>query len=255
MRVKILRKNGSSYIQLPEGFAAEEVELFQLRDQFYLISPILQQEKKAEKPKEEEKKLSEPEIAVLQKLMKIRFADRTPTHIEKSFSPLEQNVVRQLIKKNFIQVFFGKQYRKTGVYNISSEIYPYIERHISRQVAEKPSAPPQPPAYSELAKAGWLIISDLREAEQFSSQLKSSGFSANVKGIRGFDGRFYVATMRFLYSAYEKIKPLLQKKKEMHLSEISQLSGLEPEAAMVVLHILSESGEIIEKKRDLYCLA
>ncbi len=275
MSAKIIRKNGKSYIQLPESFSElEEVELFQLKGNFWLLSAPLGKPggKEEEKP---EKRLTQAEKSVLQKLMEIRFADRTPSKIEKTFSPEEKALVRQLIKQGLIQVFYGKKYEKTGVYNIPNEIYPLISHEEARKAgvqkeavqkaaAVKDTAAQAKPAeakaiapasYSELAKTGWTVIPHPRDAEQFSMDLKKSGVSQNVKGVRGFDGRFYVATNRFLYAAYEKIKSVLEKKKEMYTQEIAAATNIEPDAVLAVMHILAESGEVIEKKRGLFCLA
>ncbi|MFA5077586.1 MAG: hypothetical protein WC488_04125 [Candidatus Micrarchaeia archaeon] len=270
MNVKLIKKNGNSYLQLPEGFIeCAEAELFHLREGFWLLSAG-----KMDKPRQPEQKaqpglrLSQREIAVLRKLMGIRFADRTPSKVEKSFPKEDQEIVRQLIKKNVVQVFYGEKYKKTGVYNINNRLYDEIERAESSPAPPSPRQAQQPPQeqkafhpaqpflrYSELSKLGWMVISNPRDAEQFSFNLKNSGFSMNVKGVRGFDGRFYVATNAFVYAAYSKVQAVLAKKSEMGLAEIAQLTGLEPEAVLVVLRILAESGEVLEKKRDLFCLA
>ncbi len=272
MKIRLIKKNGNAYIQLPGQFKQlDEIEIFNLRDDFWLISAPLP------KPAiEGGKSLSSGEKSVLHKLMKIRFADRTPSKIEKMFSADEKSVVRALIKKGLLQVFYGGNYKKTGVYNISDEIYPLLSGQSINAITAKGAVPevakagvaktetenrkPETPfahpfSYSELMKIGWTVISNPRNAEQFSFDLKKSGLSQNVKGVRAFDGKFYVATNRFLYAAYEKIKTVLEKKKEMHVEEIAVACVLEPEAVSTVLHILAETGEVIEKKKGLFCLA
>ncbi len=268
MGVKLIKKNGKSYAQLPDSFnEIDEIELFQLRGNFWLLSAPLgaKTPEAAAAPPAPKSPLSSEEKSVLQKLMKIRFADRTPPSIEKTFSGGEKETVRDLIKKGLLQVFYGKKYEKTGVYSISNEVYPLISHEESAPAAQpapaqqgvQPSKPAStlPPSYSELNKAGWLIIPNPRDAEQFSFDLKRAGLSQNVKGVRGFDGRFYVATNKFLYSSYDKIKPVMEKKKALHLEEIAAEASMEPQAVSVIMHLLAESGEIIEKKRDLFCLA
>ena len=50
--MKIIKKDGKSYIQLPEEFSdVEDAELFRLKDGYYLLSVPLG--KTAEKPKHE----------------------------------------------------------------------------------------------------------------------------------------------------------------------------------------------------------
>lgn len=275
MSIKIIKKNGKCYIELPGVFnTLNEVELFPLRGHFWLMSAPLNSKielnsmgkgttcsvcieniKQTVKPFG--KKLSPEENAVLQKLLQIKFADRTPLTIERLFSSEEKNIVRQLLKKGWIAIFYGKKYQKTGVYNIRDNIYPLITA-ITEKKPEKPLLQPiQPktsvPTYSELAKNGWLVIANPYDAEQFSYELRKSGFVQNVKGVRAFDGKFYLATNKFLYTAHEKIKAILEK--EMHLEEIASATKLEVEALLTVLNLLAENGEIIEKRKGLYCLA
>ncbi len=265
MEAKLIKKNGKCYVQLPDSFAnLDEVELFQLKENFWLLSAPLGT-KPAAKPTAESKTLTDAEKSVLQKLTKIRFADRTPSNIEKAFSPAEQETVRQLIKKGALQVFYGKKYEKTGVYNISDDVYPHISHGEIKQSAEPktqksqhlpPAARHAIPTYSQLSAAGWLVISNPRDAEQFTLDLKKAGLSQNVKGVRGFDGKFYVATTKFFYAAQQKIRTVMEKKKSgMLVEEIAVEASIEPEAAGVALRILAESGEAIEKKRGLFCLA
>lgn len=305
-----MKKNNKTYLQLPDSFnALEEIELFQLKDNFWLISaaplisPTTQVTKeKINKTVEERfgKKLSNAEISVLKKLMKIRFAERTTNNVEKTFTALEKTIIRGLIKKDFVQIFHSKSY-KNGVYNIPNEIYPHLNQNQEKTESEKPvqeqkieeqeqkkeiqklqirplskqpaapithseetanaaKVPGQLPyapqlSYSELVKTGWMVVANSTDAEQFSFNLKKSGFSQNVKGIRGFDGKFYIATNKFLQTACEKIKSSLEKKKERYLQEIADEINFEPDAVSVVLYLLAESGEVIEKRRGLFCLA
>ena len=288
MNIKLLKKGNKFYLPFPDNYSGpEDVELFQLRDSYWLVSPQLRGSARVREPEKPRPRISfSPEDeGVLGKLLEIKFENRIPSKIEKLFSASEQGVIRQLIKKGYVQVFYGGKYTKTGVYNISNSVFPFIVRErletaesAQKMHVEKPQAislPPRPspkmeepeqrpqatqfaqihvPSYSELQKKGWLVIPDSRTAEQFSYELKKSGLASKVKGVRGFDGKFYVATADFIYSAYEKVRAALEKK-DMYLPEISAAVGIDPEGILSVLRVLAESGEIIEKKRGLFCLA
>lgn len=265
MIIKIIKKNKKSYIQLPEMFnQVEEVELFQLKDTFWLLSSVLKPLKKIEESEQEKKKrFSDEEGQVLQKLMKIKFVERTPLEVEKTFSKQEKIILQQLVKKGFVWIFYGKKYKKTGVYNISDAIYPLLQHEPYKTNQKDLNAKPENketdigvfPNYATLLQNGWLILSNSIEAEQFSLNLKRTGLAGNVRGVRGFDKRFYIATPAFIHSVSEKIKKILEAKKAGSVEEIAQLSNLDAPAVSVVLHILCESGELVEKKRGLFCLA
>ncbi|MBU0586124.1 hypothetical protein KJ780_01285, partial [Candidatus Micrarchaeota archaeon] len=118
MRVRLLKKENNLYLQLPNEFASlSEVEISQLKGQYWLLSPPIPENKTTiqnqplKNPQAVQSKkpeLSEAEDKILKKLLSIKFEQRTPTRIERTFSKFEKDVLRQLIKKGHIQVFYGK---------------------------------------------------------------------------------------------------------------------------------------------------
>jgi hypothetical protein len=270
MKSQIIKRNNKCYVEIPQEYMGlDEVELFTLRDNYMLISPVLGQAPKAAAPEQKmpAQEITPQEAEVLGKLMKIRFAERTPGEIDKRLSPENALALKSLVKKGMVNIFYGDKYTKTGVYSISKGAYALAGGAVQQKGA--PLAPnagqqqavrtvpqaPQKALYAELVKTGWMIIPNIREAEQFTLDLKAAGVAHNVKGMRGFDGKYYIATTQFLASSYEKMRAELEKKGEMHISEFARGLGMELDAARVVLTIATESGEIFEKRRDVFCMA
>jgi len=252
-RVKLIRKEGRCFIELPTEFMNEdEVELFSLRSGYYLLSlPLPEHGKNPEGP-------SEREIAVLQKLTRIRFDSRTPEHINKVLTDPEKLLLKEMGKRGWVKIFKSKKY-KGGVYNIANEIYPILREKKSdmekqddqdRKPGTGNATAAGDPNYSLLLSQGYLIIRDQREARALSEKLKAEMKSGSVKGIRGFDNAFYVVTKDYYAKASKTILDALAE--ESDVQTIAEKTKLDSEAVSTLLHHMAESGDIIEKKKGVY---
>lgn len=253
--MKILKKDGKSYIQLPEEFSeVEDAELFKLKEGYYLLSVPLG--KPAAKPKQEGFQIpNEAEKKVLKHLLSIKFQNRTPEYVNKVLSSEEKSVLKELERKNFINVFKGRKYPQ-GVYNINDKIYAtlYGKRTVKQTVKEtaKPSAPEKEaktnPADS-LDKKGYTVGTS-KDLKEIIDKNKTAIKSGKIKGLKGFDGRFYIARMDYI----SKMSPLIIKQldQERSIDEIAGNLKIEPDAVRTVLHILAEAGDVIEKRKGVY---
>jgi hypothetical protein len=71
-----------------------------------------------------------------------------------------------------------------------------------------------------------------------------------VAGVKGFDNRFYVVTKPYLLGAQGAITPVL--KDDMDAPSVAAAAKLDPDGCMAVLRIMSEQGEILEKKKGVF---
>jgi len=260
--MKIIKRDGKNYIELPGEFSgAEEAELFRLKDGYYLLSVPLG--KPAEKqaatfrsgegfqiPTEAEKK-------VLKRLLSIKFQNRTPDYVNRVLSNEEKNVLEELERKKFINMFRGEKY-PNGVYNINDKIYAtlYGKRTVKQTVREI-ERPPAAPAGKEPAEspAGVLdrkgyAVGSSKDLKEIIDKNKTAIKSGKIKGLKGFDGRFYIASMDYV----SKMSPQIMKQldAERSIDEIAQNLNVEPDAVRTVLHLLAEAGDVIEKRKGVY---
>ncbi len=245
VRARILRRGSEYYLELPEDVASPELELFQLREGYYLLSvpPGAPKEKAG-------KKLSDEEKAVLSKLLRIRFENRVPPYVNKVLSAQEMKVLSGLERRNLVNVFKGRKY-KDGVYNIRDDIYPLISgSRPEERPAPAPKASGSGGLYSTLMDQGFVVLRNKGEAMEFSEKTKSEMKTGRIKGTKGFDGKFYVVTNTFLSKASGMILGALEK--DMNLDELSGQTSLDKDGCMAVLRLLSESGEVIEKKKGVF---
>jgi len=160
-KARILRQQDRCFIELPEVMRDhDELELFQLKEGFYLITPPLKasdkepersqvtselkgrDSKNAEQKNAGERKpaIKENERSLLKKLLSIRFENRTPEQVGKALSKDEMATLRELETRGLVNVFKGNKY-KDGVYNINDSIYPMLfssnQNNTSTQKSEK----------------------------------------------------------------------------------------------------------------------
>ena len=84
MKIPVLKRKNNSYIKLPEELRnSDSLELFELRDGFFLVSTNLNPISKETGSKESsEKKTSEitleDSLAIVSKLLSVKFSERNP---------------------------------------------------------------------------------------------------------------------------------------------------------------------------------
>ena len=249
-RVRVLKRQNSAYLELPpELLNYDEVELFPLKEGYYLLSVPLG----AREVKPQQKGDDAGERGLLKKLLAIRFENRTPAQVNKALDDEEKTILKELERKGLVNVFRGTKY-KDGVYNINDRVYAMLS-HAEGETL-KPGTRAAQPAGGQMDSAGilirqgYLVISDKNEARALSERLAQEMKNGSVAGVKGFDGKFYIVTRNYLVKAQALIATAL--KENMDAAGIATATKLEPEGCLAALRVLAESGEIIEKKRGIF---
>jgi len=264
-RMRIIKKDGKAYLELPEEFySINSAEFFRLRDGYYLLTVPLgvKTEAVSKQEKHEAVKASiqiptEAEKKVLKRLLSIKFQNRIPSNVDKVLTAEEKKVLKELEEKRFINLFRGRKYPE-GVYNINDRIYStlYGKKTVTQKKepakaepvkAAKKDAKTDPA--SSLDKNGYAVGTS-RDLRDIIDKNKTAIKSGKIKGLKGFDGRFYIARMDYV----SKMSPLIiaQLDKERSIDEVAENLKIEPDAVRTVLHILAEAGDVIEKRKGVY---
>lgn len=250
-KIRIIRRQDKGYIELPPDLARnDELELFQLKDGYYLLSVQLG----AAQPQPPAGGISDQERAVLKKLLAIKFENRSPAQVSKALGEEELAVLGELERKGLVSVFKGRKYAE-GVYSVKDSAYSLAQGMEAKVQAKAPQgealqAQPQGNTLGMLNSRGYIIITDKREALMLSELLNGQMKSGAVVGVKGFDGKFYVVTREYFNSSQAKVAQVL--KEEMDAPSVAVASKLDPEGCMAVLRLMAENGEIIEKKRGVF---
>ncbi len=217
----------------------------------------------------ERQELSQDEIAVLKKLDTLRYNLRTPANVEKMLNADETRILKQLEKERAVELYRSGKANAT-VYSISRSVY---DRFLMRKGRAAPQAQPRQaegawrmaqrqaaPSSSDdesikaLEKQGFIVLQTEGEAASVSAALEESIRHGEVIGTRGFNRKFYIMLRPFLAKHSAQIAKELGRG-EMRVAEIAERASIAEDGARAVLYYMAESGEIIEKKRELFRLA
>lgn len=207
--------------------------------------------------------LSPDEMSMLRKLLTIRFEERTVPQVAKKIGAAEKKVLDALVARRLIEVFKNAKY-KEGVYNISQRVYEAVAAPLqppaertnapqSPQLAFSTSASGTPPINSadHLARFGYMVLNTEAEAKMAMMQIQPMLKTDDVRGIRGFDRRYYVLRRSFLHQYAGLVLAQLDAGPST-ADKIASALGLAGEAVSVILMIMADEGEVIEKRRGTW---
>jgi len=238
------------------------------------INPIKGKEKRPEP------EFSKEEVDLINKLLSLKFSDRTPENVNKNLNLSEKKILSGLMDKKAINIFKSQKY-KEGVYNIRDKTYEIIKKQGKEKPAEakeekkmeirelKPSEKSIEKAEKSreleeireieadplkvLERQGYVVIEDQNTARRISEEIASRGKKRDITGIRGFDRRYYVLKTSFLIKNQPKIRAVLEKGKKT-IEEVSKESGIDKQACTGILAIMNENSEVIEKRKGVFIL-
>lgn len=233
----------SSY-KLKEG----SFELIPVKNNIWVLLPAEEGSRK----KMGRKEPTPEELSLLKKLDTIKYEKRLPPHVDKLLSPEERELIDKMLKKGLLRIYKGGKYASTGVYDIPRSVYALLRR--SRAEPEEKLMEKEGISWdAHLHKYGYVVIADENEAKAVSRQLERQIKGGTILGIRGFDKTFYIAHTNFYNKWVKRIRPLL--KEERTHQEVARKLGMSEIACRVMLELMREHGEVIEKRRGLYKLA
>jgi DNA-directed RNA polymerase sigma subunit (sigma70/sigma32) len=103
----------------------------------------------------------------------------------------------------------------------------------------------------KLVKDGCIVIEEQAQMKALNDKIRNEKLP--VRGIRGFDKRYYIMSQEKLSDIERKLEKVLTKEKT--LKAISAELGLPEDFCRAAVEILREDGTIIEKRKNSYVLA
>ncbi len=204
------------------------------------------------------------EINVLKKLDTLRYADRTVANVSKLLNEGEKKTLQGLLDKKAVYLSKAK-----GSYGIVAAVY---DKFLMRKkpgaapqqprkvVVEQPQKPiPLPPKIEknenviQLETDGYIVLPTETEASSLSLALEDSIRSGKVLGIRAFNKKFYVVLRAFFDKNSGKvIKELKEGPKKV--DELVKTTGVKEDGIRAMLYLLSEQGDVSERRKDVFTL-
>lgn len=207
--------------------------------------------------------ITQEEVVVLKKLDTLRYANRTPANVSKILNEGEKKVLQGLVNKRVVWLFKPK-----GSYSISKEIYdkflmrrapPASSAPAKKEVVEAPQKMVVLPVkinnanVDKLEIDGYIVLPTEAEASSLSLAVEDSIRSGKVLGIRAFNKKFYVVLRAFFDKNSDKvIKELKGGPKKV--DELVKSTGLKEDGIRAMLYLLSEQGDVSERRKDVFTL-
>lgn len=177
--------------------------------------------------------------------------DRVEGKFEKLLNKEELLRFKELLKEGQIIAFkLSPKYSK-AVYKTREE----VEGPKDNGSEEKdfPSGAVEKPLdqYS-LEKDGFTVCSNAVDAKILSERLKQDIEEGKIRGLKGFDGFFYVVQDRLYQKHRAKVFSLVKAEKGISSEKIAEKAGIGKLLARIACEFLKEEGEIIEKRKEQF---
>src|SRR3989344_9532183 len=169
----------------------------------------------------------------------------------------ESSTLESLMKRKIVHLFKEGKYSHEGVYSVSDFAFHQSRGDDNREkqpISQRTAAPVPISSPEHLEKFGWMVLETDSDARNFSNAFPEKIRSGAVKGIRAFDRKFYFVTPQFVMLWEKKINSALGKG-EKTAEEMANEIGLTAEGARCLLLHLCEAGELLEKHRGKFARA
>jgi len=169
--------------------------------------------------------------------------ERVEGKFESLLNKEELKRFRQLLKeKKVIPFKLSKKYSK-AVYKLPEA---------KKKESECKGAKEKPIEEYSLEKDGFIVVKNEERAKKLSRDLEQQVKEGTIKGIRSFDGFFYIIESP-LYEKYrEVILKLIEASETIPLEQITESVNISPILSKIVCELLKDEGEIIEKRKNLF---
>lgn len=221
--------------------------------------------------------LSNEQIKVIDKIIGVRFEERTKSNISTSLNDEENNILNDLIKSNTIKIYDQGKYSDNPVYSVTPDLFKYVKTSLNTNTTNlttinnkpkqqfqytKPQTSQQPQIKSnvdlnvlidKMNKEGFIVAENDNEAKMLSESLSQKIKAGQILGIKGFDSKYYIFTSDFFNKSSDKISNCFSKNNgKCSLKDMSEITGLNDNVCKGILMFLLEKGDIIEKSNSTY---
>lgn len=214
---QLIKKTDGLWIQIPREIVNE-----------YSLCDKQEIKIKTKKDSVEISFLGNEEKNTLLKLANIPCISRTKNRLRNSLNEKEQKALGRLMKKKI--VCFDK----------TKKVYGIKEKYLPEQKG--------------IHGKEYLITSS-NEANQLLRSMKERFDKGEVLCVKGFDKKIYMTTKKNVDEFGKKIKKSLETRGEMNIHELSEATQKDIGLIKTIVEIMRESGEVIEKKTNVYSLA
>jgi len=217
--------------------AESDFELTKIKKGLWIL-----EEKALKKEKETEKTENGLDEKIFEILEEKKLSDRVIGRFEKFLRPEELERFKELVKQGIIFEFKLSDKYKKGIYKIKASSKNFSEKNI----------PEIPEEEYCLEKHGLAICTTKAKAFEVSSKNSEAIKNSEIKGIKSFDGNYYIIETGLLEKYIPIVSETIQKNKNISLEELYKKAGINKILAKIICEFLKEEGDLIEKTKGRY---
>jgi hypothetical protein len=214
---------------------------------FLLIDKNLNQSSESNILPKKEDVNEELENKLINKIKSKKLSELVEGKFEDTLSTKEVEILNKLLEEKRIIIFKLNESYKKGVYKVNEE--EEKEKKFDSEVftTDKKHAPDY-----TLEKDGFVATTNLERAKILSSEHKERIEDGELKGIKSFEGIYYLIDNDLLTNYMNKILNEFHNENKQELIELSEKVDASTELVKIVIEFLKEDGEIIERKKGNY---
>jgi len=209
--------------------------------------PINSTPTSTKKPMEE---LNEEKKQVLQLIRNAKLSDLVEGKFENTLNENQKKALLQLVTTSQVFVFKLNDTYKKGVYRVKEE--EIIEKHREKKESENINAKEKQWNEYNLDQDGFLIIKGKESAAKASYEYEKEIREKTLRGIKSFDGNYYLIQTNLLEAYTKKIIQALENKNTQNTEEIAKTLDTSKTLASILCEFLKEEGELLERKKGTY---
>jgi hypothetical protein len=191
--------------------------------------------------------LEEEKQQVIGLIKKEKLSELVEGKLEEKLSEEQKKALSELIKEGEVFVFKLNESYKKGVYRLKEETKDSCVKEsknfnaIEKKIEEY-----------NLEQDGFLIAKNTDKARALSFEYEGQIKEGMLKGIRTFDGNYYLIETDLLEEGLVKIINMFREKKSLTLEETSKLINYSKTLTKIICEFLKEEGELLEKRKEQY---
>jgi hypothetical protein len=229
----------------------QELELIpNMKGVYLLIDKGVLGDSKGKNIRVELPEMDEEKQQVIGIIRKSRLSDLVEGKFETLLNDRQKKSLLDLVAGGKVFVFKLNETYKKGVYRVKDDSAAEKERQVkeseSAEVKEKPLE-----EYS-LDRDGFLVTKNAEKAKQISQEYEGMIRQGMLKGIKTFEGNYYLIQVDLLTAYTDKIIVVLGNAQTMNLEDLSKGINASQILTKIICEFLKEEGELLERKKGQY---
>ena len=183
-------------------------------------------------------------------IKKAKLTEIVEGKFELTLNEKQKQAFKELLTEGKVFVFKLNESYKKGVYRVQEENF--AEEHREKKDSENANAPDKEYNAYTLKHDGFLIIRGKDQASQASHEFESQIKEGLLRGIKSFDGNYYLIQTDLLEAYINKAMSAFAHQSTQTTEELTRAMNASKRLTTIVCEFLKDEGEVLEKKKGTY---